>query len=115
MEDVIGVNDENMNSLILEIGNERDSISNIFNSFEDSMSHVAECLKCPAGETIVRKFQDIQKNFSQITNNLDVYGEDLIRAKANGARIDFKATTVVNQAMVHVDDFTNQSINTEVK
>ena len=115
MEDVIGTNDERMDSLILEIGNERDSISNILNSYEDAMSRVGDYLKCPAGEIFVNKFQTLQKNFSQITANLDVYCEDLIRAKTNGSNIDFSATTVANQAIVHVDDFTNRNINTEVK
>ena len=115
MEDVIGINSERLDSLIFDIGNERDEISNILNSIEDTQSHLTECYKCPAGVNFATKFNGVATNFPQITQNLDVYAEDLIRAKSNNARLDFKAQTVANQAIIHLEDLTNKHINTEVK
>lgn len=86
--DVIGINEDALNSLIVELGNYEEQLVDILNGMEDAVSNAMPFFKCDASNIFVDKFNNIKNNFPLIISNLETYQADLIRAKDNNARID---------------------------
>lgn len=86
--EAIGINEELLNDMIIELGNYEEQISEIFNGMEDSVANALSSYECSSNSIFSQKFSELKNNFPQIKSNLETYQSDLIRAKDSNARIN---------------------------
>ena len=108
--DVIGINEENLNNLILELGNRNDTILDLFNQIEDKVINSQTFFKCESGNAFRTKFESIKAGFPQIKQNLEVYCTDLINAKTGNIEIDSTALRKAMNGAENLKDLTKKHL-----
>ena len=103
MNDIVGVDEEAINSLVTNIANAEEALNTIFNSMDDEIEQLSNGFKCPASNVFKTKYASLQKNFATIRDNLRSYMNDLILLKENMEEItQKKATKVVENGIESV-------------
>lgn len=108
MNDTIGINEDMLNSLIIELGQYEDQLSDIFNNMEESAINAGTNFKCEGGKLLSQKFESIRNCFPQIKNNLETYQADLIRAKDSNSRIDEEVCRKFEEAISNIGKSANK-------
>lgn len=110
MSDVIGINEERMNSMILDIGDCNDAIMSLFLQMEDVVDRTTQSYQCEAGNAFRNVFSETQTSFNTLQRNLEMYSSDLVRAKDNNAQIDSKALKLAIEAASNIRDISKKQI-----
>ncbi len=108
MNDTLGINEEMLNSLIIELGQYEDQLSDIFNNMEESSINASNNFKCEGGKTFALKFESIKSCFPQIKSNLETYQSDLIRAKDSTSRINEVVCRKFEEAVSNIGQSANK-------
>lgn len=80
---VMGINEEKLNSVITSMNDDIMKISNIFENMEEIMVDSGSCLSGELGNSLQAKFNEIKINFPIIKKNLISYSTELTNIKNN--------------------------------
>ena len=80
--DVIGINEEKLDQLIMEIGDIADRINNKFNLLENLVSESSSFFECEAADRYRNNFNLIKVNFAIVNKNILAMSSELVKAKA---------------------------------
>ena len=75
---VMGINEEELSSLALEISDYSDRVSEIFDKIDVQMERLSNNYQGPSATTIINYYKNLVPNFERIKNNINSYSEDLI-------------------------------------
>ncbi len=101
MEDIIGINSEQLQNIINELNVRLITISQIFEQMESTIHECNYYAKQGIGDSIRESFQEISVNFPTIKDNINTYIQELNACKENYARQDAEAAILFND---HVHD-----------
>lgn len=77
MNNIIGINEQNLKKLILEIYDYRDKMSKIFDSMQTLIFNTKDYYIGQDGDALRSEFAKISSNFDTVLNNVKSYGSDL--------------------------------------
>ncbi len=97
----LGVNEEKISKLVLDINEYLDKIDQTFNYMEETVDQVSTSFQCDAGEKFQSQFNETKKNFKIVHNNIASYSNDLIQVKSNYQTMETLAANDINAATVN--------------
>ena len=97
--DAVGINEDKINSLVLDIYDYIEKINAILSNIDNEMEKTSTCFKFKTGDSLRKKYSDLRANYSIINKNLMGYTEKLIKVKSktNEFSKDLK-TQIVSEA-----------------
>lgn len=82
-QDVIGINEQAIEKLILDVYDYADRINNILNAMDDVVQGTTSYFNDDSSNNFRHKFEQLKINFPIVNHNIQTYGEDLVRLKNN--------------------------------
>ncbi len=79
--DVIGINEEKLDQLIIEIGDAADRINNKFNLLERLVADTSSFFECEVGDRYRNNFNLTKANFAIVNKNILAMSSELVKAK----------------------------------
>ncbi|MEG1495125.1 MAG: hypothetical protein RSB99_02195 [Bacilli bacterium] len=76
-----GINEGGLDKLALDIYDTAERIHNILNTLDDLVTGTTSYYNCESGNQLRSKFQDLKAGFTVINQNIQNYGNDLVKAK----------------------------------
>lgn len=95
MSNTIGINENLMDNMILDLKDRIDLCSGLLNEIEDSANHSLENYNSYDKNLLKQKWQNIKSNYPTLLSNLETTTNDLVRAKNGYKVVDKVATTKV--------------------
>lgn len=74
---VAGINEEELNSLSLEIIDRKDRISEILEKINACMGRLEDCYQGPPYDKIMQYYEELSSSFPTIKDNIKSYSDDL--------------------------------------
>ena len=75
---VIGINEDELSNLALEISDYSDRISEIFDKIDVQMERVSNNYQGPSSDAIINYYKELKPRYEIVKNNINGYSEDLI-------------------------------------
>lgn len=91
MENIIGINNQELQNIINELNVRLVTVSQIFDQMENTIKECNYYAKQEIGDSIRDNFRTISNNFPTIKENLDTYILELSACKENYAKQDSEA------------------------
>ena len=104
---VIGVDEDGIDNLILDINDKIELCNSILNNIEDCVDNVLVKYKTNDKALMQQKFESLKSNFPILINNLESYSSDLVRVKNGFYTADEKA---VDRVKISKSKFTNKEV-----
>ena len=95
MSDIIGIDENSMDTLILDIKDRIDLCNSLFNEIEDCVEKTLSSYSSSDKNLLGQKWDNLKASFPTLTSNLETITNDLVRAKNGYKVVDKIATTKV--------------------
>lgn len=105
-QDVVGINEQAINKLIMDIYDCADRINIILNSIDDIVAGTSSYFVNESANNFRRKFEQLKLNFPTVNYNIKSYAEDLTKLKNSYSNIidDAKHIVKKNIDLIPFDD-----------
>ena len=104
MENNIGINEEKLDKLILDIYNYCEKINVTLNQVSDVVEDTKVFYTGDVADSFRKKFSLYSSNFLNIRANLCSYADDLIKLKSKINLIDYNSASTVKRSANSIDD-----------
>ena len=99
-QNVVGINEQAIDNLILDIYDYADRINVILNSLEDTFDKYADCFMDASSSNFKYKLDQLKSNFPIVNNNIKSYADDLIKVKNSFVNVSVDmAQLIKNKAL----------------
>ena len=88
MNDTIGLNEEGIKKVIMDIYDYCEKINKTLNQISDVVEDTKNFYCCDTADEYRKKFTEFSSNFPTIVNSLKSYADDLNKLKSNVSLID---------------------------
>lgn len=82
-QDVVGINEQILDKLILDIYDYADRINRTLNSIEDVVAGSSSYFNDDVANSFRYKFEQLKLNFPMVNHNILSYANDLVKVKRN--------------------------------
>lgn len=103
MNNTSGINDEKLDSLVLDIYDYADRINQILNNIDELISMSNEYFKCESADQLKKRYQELELSFPVLKQNILNCANDLVKAKYSYQDIDSNVKQVVLQGISKID------------
>ena len=79
----VGINEQKIDKLVLDINNYAERINNVLNNMEDLVNSTNSFFLEEVGNEFRNNFKQLSSNFPTVKTNILSYSQDLIKVKLN--------------------------------
>lgn len=102
-EELIGINEDEINKLVLSIYDDIEKINGKLNSIDKEMDTLSSCFDCSAGKQLQQKYSGQKAMFQTVSSNLLKYTEQLLKVKERTVDFDKDTKTDILKVAKSVD------------
>lgn len=102
--DVLGINEDNLKKMVLEIYDYAEKINSILNTIDDLMLDTSQNFEIEGNKDLYSKFDLVKTNFLTIKDNINSYGETLLNAEQQYHLIEADITITTKKASMEISD-----------
>lgn len=105
-----GVNEQELDDIVLQLNSDIDSISTILNQIQMEFYDTSSYFKGDVADSFRDKFDFYDKQMNTIKENLKSYSSDLIKVKEMMGQIDVSSSEFLDEKATETDRKTAQTI-----
>lgn len=105
MQNELGINEEKLNSLILDIYNYSEKINKTLNQISEVVDKTKKIYSSKEADLYRNKYENFRVNYVNVIKNINRYAEDLILVKQKYSNFDINASKRVLLEKIDLGNF----------
>lgn len=101
--DLMGINEERIKKMVLNIYDYAEQINTILNSIDDAISEASKCLIIDGNEILQKNFSSVKNNFVYVKSNILSYADELLKAESDYLRTSEEIAIDLRKAAENID------------